>query len=83
MMNKMVTMCSESYVIAQNMKNFSGFVRRATLASNEGGYELVDPALIPTSQCLAIVLSRNQKENGFDHALNDVLLSLMHTLKES
>tara|TARA_R110000751_G_scaffold91215_1_gene178717 strand:- start:1023 stop:1274 length:252 start_codon:yes stop_codon:yes gene_type:complete len=65
MLHKMVTLCPASHDIAQRMKNFSLFVRRATLATEEGGLELVEPSQIPSVQMLAILLSREQEVNGF------------------
>jgi|TARA_R110002110_G_C12875324_1_gene662101 hypothetical protein len=82
MKQKLVTLDSEAFNIASRMGNFSAFVRRATKATEEGGLELVEPSQMPASQMLAILLARNQKENGFNHSVNDVLISLMSHFKD-
>ena len=82
MRQKLVTLDSRAYDIAKRMKNFSAFVRRATHATEEGGMELVEPTQIPSTQMLGILLARNQKENGYEDAVNNVLISLLSHFKD-
>lgn len=77
MKQKLVTLNDEAFAIATRMSNFSAFVRRATLATEEGGLELVEPSQIPSAQLLAMLLARNQAANGFKDPVNDVLVSLI------
>jgi len=81
MKQKLVTLNDEAFAIAARMSNFSAFVRRATLATEEGGLELVEPSQIPSAQLIALLLARNQAANGFTHSVNDVLISLMSHFK--
>tara|TARA_R110001583_G_scaffold103507_1_gene250746 strand:+ start:247 stop:498 length:252 start_codon:yes stop_codon:yes gene_type:complete len=82
MKQKLITLSAEAFDIAARMPNFSAFVRRATLATQEGGLELVEPSQLPSAQLLGMLLARNQKVNGFNHSVNDVLISLMSHFKE-
>jgi hypothetical protein len=82
MKQKLVTLCDESHGIAVRMKNFSGFVRRATLATEEGGLELVEATQVESVQMLAILLARNQKENGHGCPTNQVLMMMMSHFKD-
>lgn len=81
MQHKMVTLCNESHQIAKGMRNFSGFVRRATLATEEGGFELVEPSQIPTAQLLGMLLAREQKANGFGTECATEIMDLMAHFK--
>ncbi len=82
MKQKLVTLCDEAHGIAVGMKNFSGFVRRATLATETGGLELVEATEVPSTQMIAILLARNQKENGHGCATNQVLMMLLSHFKD-
>tara|TARA_R110001632_G_scaffold78094_1_gene175469 strand:- start:118 stop:366 length:249 start_codon:yes stop_codon:yes gene_type:complete len=82
MKQKLVTLNDDAYRIAIGMKNFSAFVRRATLATEEGGLELVEATQVPSAQMIAILLARNQKKNGFDCPTNQVLMMLMSHFKD-
>ena len=82
MKQKLVTLSDDAYSIAVGMKNFSAFVRRATLATEEGGLELVERTQIPSVEMLAILLSRNQKANGFEDQTNQVLMMLISHFKD-
>ena len=82
MKQKLVTLDAEAFNIASRMGNFSAFVRRATKAIEEGGLELVEPSQMSSSQMLAMLLARNQKENGFNNAVNDIIISLMSHFKD-
>jgi len=79
MRNKLITLDEESFAISKEMKNFSSFVRMATKATREGGVDLVNPATMPTMQCLAIILNRFQTDEMFEEAT--LILSLMRDLK--
>ena len=82
MKQKLVTLNDEAFAIATRMSNFSAFVRRATLATEEGGLELVEPSQLPSAQLIGMLLARNQAKHGFNHAVNDVLVSLLSHFKE-
>lgn len=83
MKQKLVTLCDESHAVATGMKGrFSAFVRRAALAVDNGGLELVEPNELESVRMLAILLTRNQKENGFDDSTNQVLMMLMSHFKD-
>ena len=58
------------------MKNFSLFVRRATLATEEGGLTLVEPSRIPPGILLALLLAKEQEANGFDTEVGLEILKL-------
>jgi hypothetical protein len=81
MLHKMVTLCPASHDIAKRMKNFSLFVRRATLATEEGGLELVEPSQIPPGKLLALLLAKEQKANGFETEVGLEILKLHQHFK--
>tara|TARA_R110000824_G_scaffold382899_1_gene576210 strand:+ start:345 stop:584 length:240 start_codon:yes stop_codon:yes gene_type:complete len=78
MRQKLITMCDASFEASKRMNNFSAFVRRATLGTDN----MVELESINSVQLLAIVLARNQKENGFDDVNNDLILQLIKELKQ-
>lgn len=79
MRNKLITLDDESYEISKRMGNFSAFVRTATKATEEGGLTLVNPAEMPTMQCLAIVLNRSQVAGQTDRV--NILLEMMNEIR--
>jgi hypothetical protein len=82
MKQKLVTLNAEAFAIASRMTNFSAFVRRATLATEEGGLELVEPNQLSSTRLLAMLLARNQAKNGFDHQINHTIVALMSHFKD-
>lgn len=83
MKQKLVTLCDESHLVATQMSGrFSAFVRRAALAVDNGGLELVEPNELESVRMIAILLSRNQKANGFEDPTNQVLMMLMSHFKD-
>lgn len=77
MLHKMVTLCPKSHDIAQRTHNFSAFVRRATLAIEDGGLELVEPSQLSSIRMISMLISREQEANGFETQVGEELFSLL------
>tara|TARA_R110002096_G_C14565830_1_gene720231 strand:+ start:256 stop:507 length:252 start_codon:yes stop_codon:yes gene_type:complete len=77
MRQKLITLDPASFAIAANMTNFSAFVRRATQATENGGLELVEPSQLSSTRMLSMLISREQKANGYETQVGEDLMKLL------